>query len=178
MKAISAVCCSVVWFGAVSLVAQASPQAPTPSPELKKQDFFVGNWTLEGTTKSSPFGPGAQKFKSTEHLEWMPGGFVLLAYSYAGDKLAGIAVIEYDSKKKIFTHTRFNNLGVMEFWTGTADSDQWIWTREAQVDSKPVKDRLTIRKTSENSYSFVDELQPAEGGNWSIVAEGTGFRGE
>jgi hypothetical protein len=38
------------------LGAQTSPQTPKPSSELKKQDFFVGTWKLEGMTKSSPFG--------------------------------------------------------------------------------------------------------------------------
>ena len=37
---------------------------------------------------------------------------------------------------------------------------------------------LTIKTASANSYTFVDELQPARGGDWSIVAEGTGSRSE
>ena len=178
MKPTAAICFLVTLLCAVSLFAHESPSAPTPSPELKKQDFFVGNWTLEGTTKSSPFGTGGQKFTSTERLEWMPGGFFLLAHSYAGKRLAGVTVIGYDSKEKIFTHTRFNTQGETEFWTGIAESDKWIWTRDEQVDGKRVRDRLTINKASSNSYSFIVEMQPAGGGSWAVVAEGTGTRTE
>jgi hypothetical protein len=54
MKQISRVCILLALFSAMS-VAQTPPQTPKPSPELKKQDFFVGTWTLEGETKATPF---------------------------------------------------------------------------------------------------------------------------
>jgi Protein of unknown function (DUF1579) len=158
------------------LGAQMSPQAPKPSPELKKQDFFVGTWRLEGITKSSPFGSGGQKFESTEHLEWMPGGFFLLAQSFSGEKLAEVTVIGYDSNQKVFTHTSFKSTGETELWRGTAEGDSWIWTKEEKVGGKPFEDRLAIKKKSSNSYSFVVEMKPADGDTWSTVAEGTGTK--
>jgi hypothetical protein len=176
MKPLPAVCFLAGLFVAVTLRAQTSPQAPAPSPELKKQDYFVGDWTLEGTTRASAYGPGGQKFKSTEHLEWMSGGFFLLAHAYHDKKLVAVTVIGYDSSNKTFTHTAFNSRGETELWTGTADDDKWTWTRDAQIGGKPVRDRLTITRTSANSYAFVVEVQPAQGGDWSIVAEGTGTR--
>jgi hypothetical protein len=60
MKQISRAFLPLVLFGAISVIAQSTPQTPTPSPELKKQDFFVGEWTLEGKTIASSFGPGGQ----------------------------------------------------------------------------------------------------------------------
>ena len=168
----------VVLFGWTALIAQTSAQVAAPSPELKKQDFFVGDWTLEGTTKASAFGPGGQKFKSTEHLEWMSGGFFLLVHSYHDKKLVGVTIIGYDPNSKAFTHTAFNSRGETELWTGTAESDKWTWTRDAHVSGNPVRDRLTINRTSANSYTFVDELQAAQGGDWSVVAEGTGARSQ
>jgi hypothetical protein len=77
----------------------------TPNPELKKQNFPVGEWTLEGTTKASAFGPGGQKFKSTERLEWMPGGFLLQAHSYVEGKLSELTIIGYDAEEKALTNT-------------------------------------------------------------------------
>ncbi len=32
----------------------------TPGPELKKLDYFVGNWTSEGDAKPGPMGPAAK----------------------------------------------------------------------------------------------------------------------
>ena len=162
-------------FG-LGLAVPALPQKPQPSPELKKQDFFVGSWRLEGTTKQSTFGPGGQKFESTEQLEWMPGGFFLLAHSYSGGKLDNITVIGYDSREKVFTHTSFTSSGETELWKGTADNDNWTWTRDATASGKPVVERLAIKKTSPDSYSFVVEMKPGDSATWSIVAEGTGTK--
>ena len=158
------------------LGGQTSPETQKPSPELKKQDFFVGTWKLEGTTKSSPFGPGGQKFESTEHLEWMPGGFFLLARSYSGGKLAEVTVIGYDSYQKVFTHSSFKSGGETELWKGTAEGDTWVWTKEEKIAGKPFDDRLAIKKKSPDSYSFVVEMKPTDGDNWSTVAEGTGTK--
>jgi hypothetical protein len=158
------------------LGAQSSPQTPNPSPELKKQDFFVGTWRLKGMTKSSPFGPGGQKFASTEHLEWMPGGFFLLAQAYSGNKLAEVTIIGYDSDQKVFTHTSFKSSGETELWRGTAEGDSWIWTKEEKIGGKPFENRLAIKKKSSNSYSFAVEMKPADGDSWSTVAEGTGTK--
>ena len=65
-----------VWAG------EPASSQPKPNSELKKQDFFVGNWMLTGETKPSPFGPGGQKFQSTERFQWMPGEFFLISNSY------------------------------------------------------------------------------------------------
>jgi hypothetical protein len=176
MKRTSLACLFVFLFGTPCLFAQASPQTSKPSPELEKQSFFVGTWKLEGTTKSSPFSRGGEKFDSVEHLEWMPGGFFLMAQSYSAGKLAELTIIGYDANEKVFTHTSFTSSGRTELWRGAAENDSWTWTRDGKVDGKPVTERLTIKKTSSNSYSFVQELKLAKEGNWFPVAEGTGIR--
>jgi hypothetical protein len=158
-----------VWAG------EPASLQPKPNPELKKQDFFVGNWTLTGETKSSPFGPGGQKFQSTERLEWMPGEFFLVAQSYAGGKWMELTVIGYDPNEKVFTHTSFNASGKAEVWKGTADDKAWVWTKKEAVNGKPVTERMTINKTSPTSYSFKVEMEP-EGGSWSTVVEGSGTK--
>ena len=176
MKLSSAAFLLMTLSGANFIVTQSAREVARPSAELKKQDYFVGTWTLEGTTKSSPFGPGGQKFKSTEQLEWMPGGFFLLVHSYTAGKLAGVTVIGYDSQEKVFTHTSFNSTGETELWKGTAENDRWEWTRDETLNGKLVQERLAIKKISPNSYSFLVVMRPAEGSNWSTVAEGTGTK--
>jgi len=179
MKPISSICLPLVLFGAVSVIAQTTPQTPAPSPELKKQDFFVGKWTLEGKTLASSFGPGGQPFKSTESLEWMPGGFFLLAHSYSEGKLSELTIIGYDSAEKVFTHTSYDAAaGKIERWRGTAGDDTWTWTRDATIKGKPGQIRLTIKKTSARSYSFVEDVKASKARDWSSVAEGTGIKTE
>jgi len=177
MKHISILCLPLALLGVMSAMAQTKPQPPTPDPELKKQDFFVGNWTLEGKSVASSFGPGGQTFKSTESLEWMPGGFFLLAHSYAEGKLAELTIIGYDTEEKVFTHTSYNSsAGKIERWRGTAEEGSWTWTRDATIAGKRGQVRLSIKKTSPRSYSFVEEVKVSDRCDWSPVAEGSGTR--
>jgi len=179
MKQISARCLLLLLFGAMSVIAHTTPQTPTPSLELKKQDFFVGKWTLEGKTIASSLGPGGQAFKSTESLEWMPGGFFLVAHSYSEGKLAELTIIGYDSEEKVFTDTSYDSAsGNVERWRGTTGDDTCTWTRDTTMKGKPGQVRLTIRKTSPRSYSFVEDVKSSEARDWSAVAEGTGTKTE
>ena len=156
--------------------AQSSPQARKPNPELHAQnDYFVGTWKLTGETKPSPFTPGGQKFESTEQLEWMPGGFFLVARSYEGNQWRGMTIIAYDENAKVFTHTTYSAGGEIEVLKGTAQGDTETWSAERQVKGKPVKERMTIKKVSPVLYTFKFEMAP-EGGDWSLVYEGQGSK--
>jgi hypothetical protein len=154
--------------------AQSSPQKPpTPSAELREQDYFAGNWRLTGETKASPFGPGGQKFDSTERLEWMPGGFFLVARSYEGDKWVGMTIITYDADAKVLTHTTYQASGRVEVMRGTTQGDTVTFYQDGKVKGKPVKERMVIKKVSPVLYTFKFEIAP-EGGDWSVVYEGKG----
>jgi len=162
--------------GATSTSAQSSPQSqPTPSAELKQQDYFVGTWRLTGETKASPFGPGGQKFDSTERLEWMPGGFFLIAHSFDRDKLVGLTIIGYDENAKTLTHTSYSAGGKVEVMRGTTQGDTVTFYQDGQVKGKSVKERMIIKKVSPVLYTFKFEIAP-EGGDWSLVYEGNGAK--
>src|SRR6266496_1306835 len=174
MKSLLAAVPMMLLATASSIWAQAVPQPRKPSAELQKEgDYFVGNWKFTGETKPSPFGPGGQKFESSERLEWIPGGFFLLARSYEGEKWTQLTIIGYDEKKEILTHTTYNTRGEIEVMEGTAQGDIEIWSGEGKVSGKPVKQRLTIKRVSPTSYTFKFEMAP-RGGNWSLVYEGEG----
>lgn len=161
---------------ASSVLAQAVPQPRNPSPELQREgDYFVGNWKFTGETKTSPFGPGGRKFEASERLEWLPGGFFLMARSYEGDRWAGLTIIGYDETKKLFTHTTYSAAGEIEVMAGTAKGDIELWTGEAKLAGKPVKQRFTIKKLSSTLYTFKLEMAP-ESANWSLVYEGQAMK--
>jgi hypothetical protein len=42
-------------------------QPPAPAPELKKLDYFAGNWSVEANMKPSSYGPGG-KTTSADHI--------------------------------------------------------------------------------------------------------------
>jgi hypothetical protein len=175
IKALLAVILTVLLTCASSR-AQTSQPIHKPSSELQKEgDYYVGNWKLTGETKTSPFGPGGQKFESSERLERMPGGFFLLARSYEGEKWTQLTIIGYDENKKIFTHTAYSTRGEIEVMEGTEQGDTEIWSGNGKVNDKPVKERLTIKRVSPTLYTFKFEMAP-QGGDWSLVYEGQGTK--
>jgi hypothetical protein len=176
MRALLAVILIVMLACASSARAQTSQPPHKPSSELQKEgDYYVGNWKLSGETKKSPFGPGGEKFESSERLEWMPGGFFLLARSYEGEKWTGLTIIGYDEKKKILTHTAYNARGEIELMEGTEQGDTEIWSGDGSVSGKPVRQRLTIKRVSPTLYTFKYEIA-AQRGDWSLVYEGQGTK--
>ena len=151
---------------------QAAPETPKPNPELQKEgDYFVGTWKFTGETKPSPLGPGGKKFESSERLEWLPGGFFLVARSYQGEQWRQLTVIGYDEKKKVFTHTSYNAHGHIESMEGTVRGDTETWSTEAKSGGKLVKQQFIVKKLSPTLYTFKFEVMP-EGGPWSVVYEG------
>lgn len=157
---------------AAAVYAQMQP--PTPAPELKKLDYFAGNWTIEADMKPSPFGPGG-KTTSADHTEWMQGNFFMIIHSKFSSKSMGsgveYAVIGYDSNKKQYTYESFNSMGEHEVATGTPDADSKVWTWSSAPDSPGPKWRYTETVLSPASYTLKFEMSP-DGNTWSSVMEG------
>ena len=49
--------------------------APKPGPEVKKLDYFVGTWSVEGTIAQGPWGAGG-KFTTTDTNRMDAGQFL------------------------------------------------------------------------------------------------------
>ena len=92
--------------------ASAQPPVPKPGPELKKLDYFAGNWTSEGDSKPGPMGPGG-KMTMTQDGKWMDGGFFVVMHSaYKSGALgdgSGTAFLGYDPQDKVYTYDEFNS---------------------------------------------------------------------
>src|SRR6266699_213558 len=77
MTVLLAVC---MMFLVISIQAQAPQGPPKPGPEVKKLDYNIGTWNVEGEAK--PFGPmPGGKFTATEKCEWYSGGFFVMCHS-------------------------------------------------------------------------------------------------
>jgi hypothetical protein len=151
--------------------AQGGP--PKPAPELKKLDYFAGNWSVDGDMKASQFGP-AGKFTGKDHLEWMEGGFFLVGHSEGSSSMGntkGTAYWGYDTEEKVYTFHEFNTMGEAISATGKLDGDTWTWTNESKMGGKVLRGRYTIKTTSPTSYDFKFEMAP-EGGDFATLMEG------
>jgi hypothetical protein len=174
MKRISlAACCGLlVLMAAISAQAQMGP--PTPAPELKKLDFLAGNWTSSGDMKPGPGMPGG-KFSFTSHAEWMDGNFFLVEHSDMDlgpmGKGKELAILGYDSNKKVYTYNAFNSMGEAETSTGTVNGDTWTWTSDEHMGGMTMKGRFTMKVLSPTSYTMKFELSQ-DGTNWTTAMEG------
>lgn len=168
----------MLWVGVFAVVGLSSVQAqmgpPAPAPELKKLDFMAGDWTVEGTMNPGPGMPGG-KFSESSHSEWMEGKYFLESHG-EGDygamgKMKELAVLGYDSDKKMYTYNAFNSMGQAEYSTGTVDGDTWTWTADEHMGGMTMKGRFTMKVTSPTSYTMKYELSQ-DGTHWMTAMEG------
>jgi len=159
-------------------VAQMGPT--TPAPELKKLDYYTGNWTIDATIVSGPWGAGG-KFTATRTGEWMKGGFFAVTHSdfslptEMGGSGTALAVMSYDPDKKVYTEETFGNDGRHQIRTGTLDGDTWTWTGEANY-GVVIQQRLTIKATSPTSFTTKYEVSADGGATWMPFWDGKGTK--
>jgi hypothetical protein len=141
--------------------------------------YFAGDWKMQGTMKISSNTPGAP-FTSTEHGEWVSGGFFLETHSsmhsVMGD-VRGVRVLEYNPADKVYTYNAYNSLGEHQMATGHVLDNIWTWTSDAQMNGVIAKGRYTITVVSPASYTFKYETLTSTG-TWSTVMEGKASRAE
>jgi hypothetical protein len=162
-------------LASVAAVAQMGP--PTPAPELKKLDYFVGNWTTDATVASGPWGAGG-KLTDSAHGEWMKGGFFLLNHSditlppELGGETTSLGVMGYDADKKVYTEERFESSGRRVAMTGTIDGDTFTWAGVNDYNGMQISSRLTIKMTSPTSCALKYEVSIDGGASWMPFYEG------
>jgi hypothetical protein len=164
-------------FLATSIQAQAPQGPPKPGPELKKLNYNVGTWKVEGEAK--PFGgmPGG-KITSTEKCEWYPGGFFVMCHSEFTGPMGpakSVSFLGYDPNEKAYTYHEFTSTGDAIDSKGTVSGDTWNWTAESKMGDAKVSVRVTIKEVSATEYTFKLEMSQ-NGGEFSVVEEATGHK--
>jgi len=176
MKRISIGVLTMLLFTTVLTLAQGPQAAPTPGPEVKKLDYFVGAWKSQGELKPGPMGPGG-KFTETSHCEWMPGRFFLVEHTDVSGggmgKIVEVAYLGYDPRDKSYTYNSFNSVGESDHAKGNVEGDTWTWSNTVPgPNGQNMKGRFTITVTSPTAYTFKFEVAPESGGDYSTIMEG------
>jgi hypothetical protein len=147
---------------------------PEPALELKKLEYLLGDWTLEGKVKPGPMGPGGQ-FTMTEHNYWMDGGFFLVIESeFKGGGMpggTGTAYLGFDPEKKLYTYHEFNSIGEFQHSTGSVEGDTWTWMGEQHLGRTKTKTRVEVKTLSPTSYAMTVAVA-RDGREWLTVMEG------
>ena len=180
MKRISFCVLAVLLVTTVLSFAQGPQAAPTPGPEVKKLDYFVGTWKSEGELKPGPMGPGG-KFTETTHTEWMTGRFFIVEHTDATGagmgKIAEVAYLGYDAMGKSYTYDSFNSVGESDHAKGSVENDTWTWSSNVPgPNGQNMKGRFVITVTSPTAYSFKFEVAPESGGDYTAILEGKATR--
>jgi hypothetical protein len=174
MKRIISIAFTLILLAAGAF-AQMAP--PTPAPELKKLDYFVGNWATEATVAPGPWGGGG-KFTDTDHVEWMKGSFYLLSHSdfslppEVGGEGSSLSVLGYDTDKKVYTEERFDSTGRHVVMTGTLNGDTLTWNGENNYNGMQITSRFIIKMVSPTSYTIKYEVSADGGANWLPFYDG------
>ena len=164
---------AIVVLASIAAVAQMA----TPAPEIKKLDYFTGNWTIDATIPSGPWGAGG-KFTSTGANEWLKGGFFVISRGdfsmppELGGNGSGVAIFGYDADKKVYTEDRFDSSGKHVTMTATLNGDTWTWSGENSYSGMAIKQRLTMKVTSPTSYTSKYEVSADGGASWMTFWEG------
>jgi hypothetical protein len=164
-----------VFIAVFLLAALASAQMPMlkPAPELKKLDYFTGNWTCDSEMKPNPMGPGG-KMTMNDHSQWMDGGFFVVVHSdYKSASMGsgnGISFIGYDAGEKKYTYNEFNSSGEAILSKGTVDGDTWTWIGEMKQPAG--QGRFSQKILSPTSYAFKFEMS-SDAAHWIPIMEGT-----
>ncbi len=144
--------------------------APKPGPEVKKLDYFLGTWAVDGTIAQGPWGAGG-KFTSNDTSEWMPGGFFLEGHSdfkmppEVGGEGKATSYMGYDSDQNVYTYDEFNSQGRREISKGTVSGDTWTWTSTQNYGGQEIKQKMTIKMLTPTSYTLKFEIS-MDGTNW------------
>jgi hypothetical protein len=160
-------------LAAASAWAQMGAQ---PGPELKKLDYFVGNWTTEGTVAQGPWGMGG-KFSSTGGWEWMQGNFFMQGHAdfqmppEVGGTGKDVMFMGYDTDQNAYTHDSFNSMGRHQTSKGTLTGDTWTWTSSANYAGQDIQQRMTMKVLSPTSYTVKFEIS-LDGKNWMTFMDG------
>ena len=159
----------------VGLAGQA-PAPRRPGPEHQKLAVFLGKWTFEGQSQTSPYGP-AGKLTSTESYEWVPGGFFMIHHWDAlqgGAANKGVEILGYDAGSKAYTSRFFDNMGNSGSVKLTLNGNTWTGTADSEVGGKPLKERGTITVAG-NTINVKWEYS-TDGSKWSTNFESKGTR--
>ncbi len=151
-------------------VSAWAQMAAKPGPEVKKLEYFVGSWSIEGTVAEGPWGAGG-KFTSSATSEWMVGDFFVEGHGdfkmppELGGEGKATSIMGYDTDENVYTRDEFNSQGRRAVSKGTVSGDTWTWTSSRNYGGQDIKQKVTMKTLTPTSYTMKLEIS-MDGTNW------------
>jgi hypothetical protein len=160
-----------VLLASAAAVGQQPP--PSPGPEVKKLEPFVGKWKGEAEMKPGPWGPGG-KIASDSECSWFDGGWQLVCRengSGAMGKFKSEYVLGWSPEEKTYKYMGHDSMGMMGWATGSVNGSKWTWDSTDKMNGKTMHSRYTVTLDSPKSQTFRYETSE-DGKSWTVAAEG------
>lgn len=165
VKSIAAVVCLVL--GAVPALAQPKA-APAETSQL---GFFLGKWTVDGQSRSTPTG-AYSRMTGNETCAWFSGGPAVVCRETTQDangEVDSIYILSFDPAKKQYTVHGTDNLGNITSGTGTVAAGIWKWAVESRgADGSVTPMRFTFRPAAPGSRTMDVEMAAGKG-TWAKI---------
>ena len=163
---------------ALLLLVVATPaiaQTPSPGPEVKKLEAFVGTLRYEGDAKASPLGPAA-KISGTQTGRMVMEGFAL---EWTGGEKGAFGNVQwgemdvYDAVSKNYPYFGYQNDGTT--WAGKNVVTGNVWKATGQFTSNGVRYQFRQEGSfSPDRKTWVWKADiSADGKTWAVWTQGT-----
>ncbi len=152
-------------------VVSVSAQPKAGAAEPSQLSFFLGKWTVDGQSRSTPTGAFG-KLTGNETCAWFSGGPSVVCRETtqdAGGEVDSIYILSFDPAKKQYTVHGTDNNGSVTSGTGTVAAGVWKWAVESRgADGSVTPMRFTFRQAGPGSRSM-DVDMAAGKGTWAKI---------
>jgi hypothetical protein len=160
-----------------STPALAAVEKPKPPAEMAKLKFFLGTWRCKGNLHAMPGRPEAPFTAVIKNKLELDGHWASVSYVQRKTRknptpVNAMFVYGYDTKKKKYVSTYFNNYGARGVMTNPGwQGDKWIdegWVKDRSGEK--MKMRMTIAKAGKRRFKVSLEVKGPDG--WLAINEG------
>jgi len=145
----------------------ATPEAPKPSPEMKKLARAIGGrWQVEEKYEITPFSPQGGEGKGTSVVHRGPGGLSMITnYASTGTmgEVHGAGITTWSPNDNAYQQYWVDSGAPGgELWLGKWEGDSLVFTNTQKMGEKTVHWRETYSGFSNDAFTLTFEMGPAD----------------
>ena len=167
----------LVVLAATSSLGQSGVTQPKPGAEHAKLGALIGNWTTEGQSMDSPFGPG-EKSSGKIVTEWFDGHFAVVGHVQGRGSVSGesrsLTVLAHDAATGYtwYSSTIKVSRGLGK---GSISGDTMTMAWDMPLKGKTYKMRGTLKGLGTDKFTWTQEYSE-DGKTWKAFFHSTDTR--
>jgi hypothetical protein len=157
-----------------SVPSDASPRLGPPSTGEHQLDFWIGDWTLHSRQRVAPDRDEWREEMAVNHVRAILDGKVIQE-EFDGRQLAkpllGMSLSVYHAPTKKWKQTWVDNQGSYLDFVGEYRDGKMIFTRDAQVQGRAIKQRMCFENITPDRFTWKWERSSDDGKPWLLLWE-------